>query len=721
MKRVESDGEWSLFCPHEAPGLTEVYGSKFEDLYTQYEQRPGLARKTVRAQTIWNKIIQSQIETGTPYLLYKDACNQKSNQKNLGTIKCSNLCVAPETPILTKQGYYPISSMVGEEVEVWNGNEFSKTTILQTGADQDMVRVTFSNEVQLDCTPYHKFHVNVNGEERVVSAAELKEEDTLVQCSFPVLQGHTTFDIQDPYECGCSESNCPLNATLECRLQWLAGLVDGNGDVITDESGYESVLIMSSELKLVKSTLLLLQTLGIDANIELVKEVYYMSIQTSDVIKLRALGFATRKQTFYMFMMKKDTINTVVPSVTQVKVVSIEQLELKSDTYCFNEPRMHRGIFGGVITGQCSEILEYTAPDEVAVCNLASISLPAFVKDGQFDFDSLQNVVRVAIKNLNKVIDENYYPIPEARNSNMRHRPTGLGVQGLADAFIKMRYAFDSAKAASLNEEIFAAMYYAALDASCEVAKKEGPYESWSTSPAAQGQLQYHLWGAKPSGKWDWAGLQKRIAEHGLRNSLLMCQMPTASTSQILGNNESCECHTSNIYARRTSSGEFTMLNQHLVRDLLDLGLWTDDLRNQLIADEGSVQHLAIPDDLKALYKTSWEISQKVILDHAAARGKYICQSQSTNIFIAEPSLAKISSVHFYAWKAGLKTGIYYLRSLSRATTTKFTVDAQKAIESRKRATEFASDSVTYETKGLAAGPVCTREMREAGCISCSG
>lgn len=420
MKRIEANGDWSLFCPQEAPGLSDCFGDKFERLYEKYE-REGLAKETIKAQDLWFEILESQIETGTPYLLYKDAANSKSNQQNLGTIKSSNLC---------------------------------------------------------------------------------------------------------------------------------------------------------------------------------------------------------------------------------------------------------------------TEIIEYTAPDEVAVCNLASLALPKFIqtgKDGRkfFDHQKLYEITKVATRNLNKVIDVNYYPVKEAMNSNFRHRPIGLGVQGLADAFILLRFPFDSPEAKRLNEDIFETIYFAAMETSMELAIQEGPYQTYEGSPASQGKFQFDLWGVTPqSGRWNWEALKSRVLTHGLRNSLLVAPMPTASTSQILGNNECFEPYTSNIYTRRTLSGEFIIVNKHLMSDLIRLNLWNDNMKNRLIAANGSIQGIPeIPQPIKDLYKTVWELSQRVIIDMAADRGAYICQSQSMNVFLQEPNFGKLTSMHFYAWNKGLKTGMYYLRSKAATSAIQFTVD----------------------------------------------
>jgi ribonucleoside-diphosphate reductase alpha chain len=417
MKRVEANGDWSLFCPNEAPGLYECWGDEFEQLYTRYEQEDR-ARKTIKAQDLWFAILESQIETGTPYILYKDAANRKSNQQNLGTIRSSNLC---------------------------------------------------------------------------------------------------------------------------------------------------------------------------------------------------------------------------------------------------------------------TEIMEYTSKDEVAVCNLASIALPRFVSaDKTFDHQRLYDITYIVTKNLNKVIDINYYPVPEARNSNMRHRPIGIGVQGLADAFIMLRYAFDSDEARQLNAEIFETIYFAAMTASKDLAIENGAYESYKGSPVSKGIFQYDMWNVTPSSRWDWRALKAEVKKHGVRNSLLLAPMPTASTSQILGNNECFEPYTSNIYSRRVLSGEFVVVNKHLLRDLVEAGTWSMELKNKIVAANGSVQDIPeIPADLKEIYKTAWEIKQKTVIDMAADRGAYICQSQSMNIFMSDVNFAKLTSMHFYAWKAGLKTGMYYLRTKAAVGAVKFTIEKQ--------------------------------------------
>lgn len=461
MQRVEQNGDWTLMCPNECPGLGDNWGEKFEALYEKYESE-GKGRKTMKAQDLWFKILESQIETGTPYILFKDSANGKSNQQNLGTIKSSNLC---------------------------------------------------------------------------------------------------------------------------------------------------------------------------------------------------------------------------------------------------------------------TEIIEYTAPDEVAVCNLGSIALPKFVEKGKFNHDKLFEITVELTKNLNRVIDQNYYPVPEARRSNMRHRPIGIGVQGLADAFILMRYPFESVEAKVLNREIFETIYYAALTASKELAKQEGHYETYPGSPASKGILQFDMWNVKPSDRWEWDILRDEIKQHGIRNSLLVAPMPTASTAQILGNNECFEPYTSNLYTRRVLSGEFIVVNKYLLRDLVKLGLWSDEMKNKIIQGNGSVQHIAeIPQNLKELYKTAWEISQKTIIDMSADRGAYICQSQSLNVFMENVNFAKLTSMHFHSWKAGLKTGMYYLRTKAATDAIKFTLDKSKLAQPAEAAVKVSQPLPVTSAESVAAAQAVSVTMSSEAQpqISCS-
>ncbi len=367
----------------------------------------------------------------------------------------------------------------------------------------------------------------------------------------------------------------------------------------------------------------------------------------------------------------------------------------------------------------CTEILEYTSADEIAVCNLASIALPMFVKDGEFDHQSLFDVTVRVTKNLNRVIDRNYYPVKEAENSNFRHRPIGLGVQGLADTFIMLRLPFTSEKAKELNQDIFETLYFAAVTASAEEAKKEGTYETYKGSPMSEGEFQHNLWGIKDkelSGRWDWVALRKTVKKHGVRNSLLVAPMPTASTSQILGNNECFEPYTSNIYTRRVLSGEFIVVNKHLLEDLVERGLWNEDMKQQLMRNNGSIQNIdGIPDDIKELYRTVWEMSMKDIIDMSRHRGYFIDQSQSLNLFMEGATMAKLTSMHFYGWKSGLKTGMYYLRTKSAVDAIKFTLENDK--KAKQPEVEAAKKSKSLATAAgeppVPVEPLSPNELKE--------
>ena len=775
MKRVEEGGNWSLFCPDKAKGLSDVYGKDFEELYTKYEEE-GLANATVPAADVWKAILKSQTETGTPYMLYKDACNSKSNQKNLGVIKSSNLCVAPETKILTSRGQQVISELQDQDVEVWNGEEFSKVNVRKTGENQKLLTVNTSKGLSIRCTPYHKFWVV--GHDGPIEAQNLEKDMKIIKHSLPVIKTSgktlkhaythglfcadgTTSSSGEPKRCSytakenglcmrhqlnekeyendgtcqansnseqkwldlyhgkkdlmkfvdydyaSSNETCnrirlrlpkdidekylvPINYSLDTKLEWLAGFMDGDGCVTKHIGGRGiSIQIGSVHYNFLRDVLLMLQTMGVNSRINVArdetssdmpggrytsKKLWRLLIPSGGVELLKSLGLQTKRL---------DLITEQVPNRQALhfeKIVSVEDLGESADTYCFNEPLRHRGVFNGILTGNCTEILEFTDKDETSVCNLASIALPKYVnkETKTFDYDKLHEVTKIVTKNLNRVIDRNFYPVETARRSNMKHRPIGLGVQGLADVFILCGLPFDCEESRLMNAHIFETMYHAALEASSELAEVEGSYESFEGSPASQGILQPDMWDGdtKFSGRYDWDAMRERVKTKGLRNSLLMAPMPTASTAQILGNNECFEPYTTNIYLRRTLAGEFVVVNKHLVDDLKKVGLWSKEMKDLMVKAGGSIQNIVdIPDDIKNLYKTVWEISQKCIIDMAADRGRFIDQSQSMNLFMESPTLSKLSSMHMYAWKAGLKTGMYYLRSKAKARPIQFSLE----------------------------------------------
>ena len=826
MERVkEKNGKWSLFCPHECPGLSDVYGEEFKHLYEKYEQEDK-ARKTVNARDLWFSILDAQMETGTPYLLYKDAANKKSNQKNLGTIKSSNLCVAPETLILTNKGHLEIQSLENQDVDVWNGEEWSKVTIKKTGEDQELIDVYTDDGSKLTCTPYHKFYIQNNYSStsiQQVDAQDLKPNDKLIKCSFPVIDGFDQFlhpythgffcgdgtysNISEHPEQNCkfkslnghyfckrhidyetdeyllntdinleiniccqaksyvkkpmaylygdkkqllkhmsyrsvSENNnrivlqLPLdidekfnvpsfNCSIKDKLDWFAGYCDADG-TISRNGDNEQLQVTSINYLFLQNVKLLLETCGINPKIKLshirdqsylpdgkgahkyydVKPCYRLLITSCELYDLVQLGFSPKRLQIIGNKPSRDAKKFI-------KILKVENNNRIDDTFCFTEPKRHMGIFNGIITGQCTEILEYSDAEETAVCNLASIGLPSFVDptNKSFDYDKLHEVTKVITNNLNRVIDVNFYPTDKTKRSNMRHRPIGIGVQGLADAFILMDIPFHSDQAKEVNTFIFETIYHAALEKSNEISlersikikqlmngprnrllefvdvneyntllrdNKEllGAYSSFEGSPASEGILQFDLWSVTPSERYDWSSLKQSIIKSGLRNSLLVAPMPTASTSQILGFNECFEPFTSNLYSRRTLAGEFVVVNKYLMNELIDLGLWNEQTKNNIIANKGSIQQLTIlPDHIRNKYKIVWEIPMKHLIDMSADRGAYICQSQSLNLWMEEPVYSKLTSMHFYAWEKGLKTGIYYLRRKAKHQAQQFTIE----------------------------------------------
>ena len=788
MEKVKKKEQWCLFDPHKCPGLADVYGEEYETLYAKYESEEKYNQK-IDAQDLWMAICTAQIETGTPYILYKDACNKKSNQQNVGTIKSSNLCVSGDTLILTNKGYENIKSLENKAISVWNGTQFSSTVVKCTGKNQQLYEVKTTYGRSLKCTEYHKFYLK-NGT-TPVSLNQLKVGDKLCRAEFPTIDSGKSMNTPYTHGLFCAdgtiskmssglkhqcnykvwndtnfckrhqnrkavytndENQCnsesftdqkilylydekkellphlsyvscsfaknrinlqlddnienkyfvPINYNIHTKLQWLAGLCDGDGCIVKYDK-IKNIQISSIHKNFLQEVVYLLHTLGVQIKMSTSQkrrrtqmpkndgsgehklydchELYRISIDAKSLIHLQSLGFKTHR--LNIDNCKEPHHGTNVFE----SIESITPCEHLEDTYCFNEPLEHKGIFNGILTGNCTEILEYTDKDEIAVCNLASICLPQFVDTHStvsFDHEKLHIVAQTITRNLNKVIDHSYYPVPQAERSNKRHRPIGIGVQGLADVYQLLGIEFDSAEAAQINEDIFETIYHGAMTASIELAKRDGPYETFEHSPLSKGQFQFDLWNATPkSNRYDWEILQTEVMKYGARNSLLLAPMPTATTSQIMGNNEAIEPYTSNLYLRRTVAGEFVVINKHLVKELRKLKLWNESMKNKIIYHEGSVQSIQeIPEHIKKVYKTAWELSQKVLIDQAADRGKYVCQSQSLNLFVPRPNLKILSSMHFYSWNKGLKTGIYYLRTKPAANAIQFTIDTNAVCES---------------------------------------
>ena len=760
MERVEKDELWSLMSPDECPGLSDCWGAEFCQLYTKYEKE-GKFMKQIPAKKLWQMILDSQIQTGTPYLLYKDACNAKSNQQNLGTIKSSNLCVAPETMILTDKGQFPIESLSGTNVRVWNGETFSEVTVTKTGVNQTLIDVELSDGRILTCTPYHKFLISEGYSDRRsladalrVDASDLKTGMKLKKSGLPTITESTSPDFEYAYThgffCGdgtysngrpslslygekknlvqhlsirtmtgvedaCGRLNTqlptdlnqkfevPTNTSIRCRLEWLAGYLDADGSICRNGDN-ESIQVTSIEYGFLKDVQSMLITLGVHSKLSQMRPehktmlpdgrggyaefecspLWRLLVSSTGLYHLSTIGFKTHR---LKWTSRKPQRNAE-QFVTVVQVINRDR---RDDTYCFNEPINHAGVFNGILAGNCAEIIEYTSPDETAVCNLGSLALPKFVENGVFNFGKLRSYTSILARNLDIVIDKTYYPTDKCSRSNFRHRPIGIGVQGLADVFALLRMPWTSQAAADLNREIFENIYFAAATESMLLSTRDewrgltlnghASYLSFKGSPISNGKMQFDLWNEKPKTSYlDWDNLRK-LCSGGMRNSLMIALMPTASTSQILGNNECFEPFTSNLYSRRVLAGEFIVINKYLVEDLVARGLWTSDIRTSIIANNGSVSNIAeLPEELRDLYKTSWEIPMKTLINMSRDRAPFVCQSQSLNLFIADPTYSKLSSMHFYAWKQGLKTGCYYLRTKAAAKAQQFTVEPPSCV-----------------------------------------
>ena len=712
MKRVENDEMWSLMCPDTCPNLTNTFGKEFEELYESYEKQ-GMYIKRVKARTLWNHILECQIETGFPYMLYKDNANEKSNQKNLGTIKSSNLCVHGDTKILTDNGNKKISNLENQQVNIWNGEEWSEVTVKKTGTNKNLIRVTLTNGLFLDCTEEHKFYV-------------YDENDNIVEKSAKDLLNGDKLEKTKKYPiCDDMYKNFKLIAIYTVLNYNKSSLKNNNIEFTMNKEEWID-------------TKLLLNTLGVDCTIDIIKEHRY-SDEDLFVVRIHVSSY---KKLINLGMKELDKIKINLSEIEDKDYIydlfvdRVEKSFENCDTYCFTEHKRHRGVFNGILTGQCAEIIEYSDGDETAVCNLASICLPRYVRQDSgityFDYDKLEQVTRVITRNLNRIIDINYYPTNSTKKSNKKHRPIGIGVQGLADVYCLFSLSYESEEANILNKKIFETIYYASVDESKELAKLEGAYESFKDSPFSNGKLQYHLWGLTEKDlltkdKYDWNTLREEVRTYGTRNSLLTALMPTASTSQIMKCYESFEPYMSNVFVRTTLAGEFIVINEHLMKDLIKKNLWSDDMRKKIIIHQGSIQNInEIPQNIKDIYKTAFELNLKNIIAQSVNRGPFIDQSQSMNLFMKTPDFHVLTNAHFYGWRNGLKTGMYYLRSTPAINPIQFGIDISDIIRITGKAS--ALDLILEECgvvpeKSEESKPIMCKYIpgkSAEGCLTCS-
>ncbi len=738
---------WSLFCPSKAVGLTDTYGEEYKKLYIKYENDK-IWNKQISITKLWKHILEVQMESGVPYIMYKDHVNRKTNQNNLGTIKSSNLCVSGDTMILTDEGYKKIKTMENKEVNVWNGKQFSKTTVVKTGENQKLLELTFSNGAILKCTNYHKFFITEKNKEVKLNANQLKEGDVLINSNYPsidirkegkqywkpyytsgyyagigvngeVVAYHSKriLDYILKYK-DCYFDNCgnkryvmydevksekiPICEDMISKIEWLTGFIDACGVISSNKQVFTIHLIHKSK-DLLNEVRLLCNTMGMSPYLSKNKDKLLFS--TYDTVYMHknlnvSPYIICYNGKFTDFVYKRENKRKEDYIYLEAK----KELEGRFDTYCFNEPLEHKGMFNGIIAGNCSEILIYTDKENTGVCNLASICLSKFVDkringygmiEPYYNYDKLHEVCKKAVYNLNKVIDNNVYPVKEGQKADNENRPIGLGVQSLAKVFFKMNIPFVCEKSKEINKKIFETMYHASLTASCELAKKYGTYANYHTSMVAKGILQHDLWNEEETELWDWDELRNNIKIHGIRNSLLIALMPTASTAQIMGNTESFEPISSNIYVRNTLSGTFQVVNKYLLRDLKKINMWNDEMKQRIIALDGSIQNIeGIPVSIKKKYMTVWEIKQKDLIDMEATRNAFVCQSTSSNRYLKNPDNAKLTSMHIYCWKKGLKTGMYYLRSQSAVSAVKFNVDTNILMESKENKIEDEEECI---------------------------
>ena len=675
MERVENDGVWSLFCPNKAKGLNDVYGEKFNELYESYEKQ-GIASRTLPAREVWSAILAAQIQTGMPFICYKDTVNEGSNQKNLGVVRSSNLCVHGSTYILTKKGQIPISTLENKEVEVWNGEEWSKTIVRKTGKNKKLVQVKFSCGSEILCTPEHKFYVRGIYKEIEATAESLPLKAVLAGWKLPLYD-----NIQEKIS-PKHINDIPLTGTLGEKIGWFEEFSTICGRVLIS-GPYQSLSFVSPEREFLFKVKLLLNSIGISPTslrFDKNHKVWFLTIINNELIELFKLNYTPELE-----FLPDPELYDFNHSISVEEVNDYEGLH---DTFCLTEHKRHRVLFNGILTGQCLEIMEVSDSTRIASCNLASIGLDTCVReDKTYDFEKLSRLTKDLTRNLNQVIDRNYYlkEVPEIEKANSEARPLGIGVHAFADTLALMDLTWNSEETFQLNDHIFETMYAAFVEESAELAAVSGPYDGWIGCPSQKGIFQHNLREVNEAGCIsDWDSIREKVLKYGMRNSLGIALMPTASSAQINGKTESFEPLTSNLYARTLLSGMFYVVNKHMVKDLELIELWNRDTVLQIMENQGSLSNLTSEKDserldfLKEKYKTVWEIPQKRLVDLVAQRGKWIDQSQSFNCHMANPTVTKLQSFHFYGWKHGLKTGMYYLRNKPAAAPINFALKSTK-------------------------------------------
>uniref|UniRef100_A0A6C0E0A3 ribonucleoside-diphosphate reductase n=1 Tax=viral metagenome TaxID=1070528 RepID=A0A6C0E0A3_9ZZZZ len=674
MERVQENGDWFLMDPNESQNLNEVYGNEYNNLYNRYVNE-GKYKKKIKARELWEAIISSQVETGTPYLCYKDHVNKKNNQKNIGIVKSSNLCVSGDTNILIRNVSImnvPIKYLMNREVEVWNGKQWSQTIIYKTGENQKLLKIMFSNSREIKCTEYHKFYIQENDKEVVYEAKNLRRGMRIIPYTI-LSEDAKNLTFSDVYV--SSIENCLENEDTYCFNEPLEhkgifnGIITGQCAEINEVSNEQE----SSVCNL--GSICLPQILEYPDFNDISKLLSWKSFLTSEQIKISSyyeegrLKIYTTSDCEYCKLLK-TLLNDCGLSYEEIDKDEAEMLRIKSNP--------------SLSTVKPFETVPqlFSIKNEDDIEHLGGYDDNWSVLSPKINYKKLYQLAYELTYNLNKVIDKNFYPTDRTRVSNMKNRPIGLGVQGLSDVFMRLKIPFTSDKAREINKDIFETLYYGSMESSIDIAKIDGSYPTYEGSPLSKGEFQFNLWDVKDeelSGRWDWRALREKLMLYGTRNSLNIALMPTASTASIFGNNESFEVITSNLYTRNVLSGVFTMVNKYLIKDLIALDLWNQDTKDRLIFDKGSVQNLRkLPKFLREVYKTAFEVDQKLIIKMSAERGIFVCQSQSLNLFFDKPTFKELTACHFYGWKNGLKTGSYYIRTKSALSGQNFGLDPNK-------------------------------------------